>query len=219
MINKDYILRIAERVGRALAIILGLRKLNKQEEALIYIDDLLLQTVGLSSTFINSLSEEMLVKTFSPMGVLNADACLWAASLLKAEGEIYEDMGKSSESYYRYLKSLHLLLAVLLYEHLENDSDFARAAEDLLNRLDEYELPATTRNKLFSYYEHTSRYGKAEDIFYELLEGDHPGRELLEQGQAFYLRLLAKSDDELTRGNLSREEAQEGLAQLKKLGL
>jgi len=218
MMNKDYILRIAERFGRALAIILGLRKLNKQEEALIYIDDLMQQMLGLTSTFLNSLSDAMLIKTFSPMGVLNADACLWAASLLKAEGEVYEDLGKTSESYYRYLKSLSLFLAVLLHERLEENSDFSLAVQDLLGKLEEYELPDTIKSKLFAYYEHIGQYGKAEDTLYELLEPDRSNREMLEQGVAFYTRLLKKSDHQLSEGNLARKEAEEGLAQLSRLG-
>ena len=53
MINKDYILRMAERVGRALAIILGLRQANRYQESLIYIDDLAAQSVeaGVRLTF------------------------------------------------------------------------------------------------------------------------------------------------------------------------
>ena len=65
MINKDYILRMAERFGRYLAIIIGLRQSNKNEEALIYIDDLFLQTTGLTTGFINSVSEEMLLSLLS----------------------------------------------------------------------------------------------------------------------------------------------------------
>jgi len=61
MMNKDYILRMAERFGRALAIILQLRQSNKYEEALIAIDDMFLHTVGYTSSFINSASEEMLL--------------------------------------------------------------------------------------------------------------------------------------------------------------
>ena len=45
---------MAERFGRYLAIIIGLRQSNKNEEALIYIDDLFLQTTGLTTGFINS---------------------------------------------------------------------------------------------------------------------------------------------------------------------
>ncbi|MBV9230296.1 MAG: hypothetical protein JOZ18_13365 [Chloroflexi bacterium] len=214
MINKDYILRLAEQLGRTLAIILGLRKADRNEDALIYIDDLLLQMLGFTSRFINSLSEDMLVRTFSPLGTLNVEACLWAASLLKAEGEIYEDMGNSKESYYRYVKSLRLLLEVLLYEHIDNDSDFYVAAKDLLNKLEDYELPRSTKEKLFTYYEHIGQYAKAEDTLFELLEDDSTDSMLVERGQAFYARLLTKSNSDLIAGNFSREEVQDGLAQL-----
>src|SRR5205085_12319598 len=108
MINKDYILRMAERFGRYLAIIIGLRQSNKNEEALIYIDDLFLQTTGLTTGFINSASEDMLLNLLSPLGVLNVEKCLWVALLLKEEADIYENMNQPTECYYRYLKSLFL---------------------------------------------------------------------------------------------------------------
>jgi hypothetical protein len=112
MINKDYILRLAERIGRAMAIILGLREANQLEDALIYIDELMLQTTGLTSRFINSLSDEMLAQALSPLGTLNIDKCLWVASLLKAEGDIYKAKDNGTESYYRYLRSLNLFTAI-----------------------------------------------------------------------------------------------------------
>src|SRR5437868_14978765 len=94
MINKDYILRMAERVGRALAIILGLRKANRFEEALIYIDDLFLQAVGMTSSFINSVTEETLLHMLSPLGKLDLNKCLWVAALLKAERSEERRVGK-----------------------------------------------------------------------------------------------------------------------------
>ena len=121
MVNKDYILRMAEKFGRALAIIFHLREYNKHEEALIYADDMLLQMTGLTSSFINSVSNEMLIQAISPLGMLNVDKCLWIAVLLKAEGEIYQEMGNSNESYYRYLKSLSLYLLALSREATMQD--------------------------------------------------------------------------------------------------
>ncbi len=112
MVNKDYILRIAERLGRELSILLGLRERDKHEEALIYIDDLLLTMVGLSSRFINSLSEETLLQILSPLGVLNINSCLWIAAMIKAEGDIYAELQQESEAYYRYKKALHLYLTL-----------------------------------------------------------------------------------------------------------
>ena len=216
MINKDYILRMAERVGRYLAIILRLRQANRREEALIYIDELFLQAVGMTSSFINSVTEEMLLHMLSPLGKLDLNKCLWVAALLKAEGEIYEDQGNEKESYYRYLKSLRLFLEAQLHERTLSTSDFSAETEEVLQKLKEYELPDTIKGKLFSYYELTGRYAKAEDTLFELLETEHANRETLQQGIAFYQRLQVKSDSDLTAGNLSRDEVKEGLVELRR---
>lgn len=215
MINKDYILRLAERFGRYLAIVLRLRKFDQDEEALIYLDDLLLKTTGFTSRFLNSLSEEMIIQILSPLDKLNIEAALWCGLLLKAEGEIYEETERANESYHRYLKSLHLLLEVLRHENITSEPEFAQAIAELVKKLDDYELPDSIKEKFFVYYEHIGSYGKAEDIFFELLEVSPDDSGLIERGKAFYGRLLTKGDADLLAGNLSREEAEEGLAQLK----
>ena len=217
MINKDYILRLAERIGIELALILGLRKFNKYEEALIYIDDLLLKTVGLTSRFINSISEETLLQMLSPLGTLNVEACLWIAAMLKAEGEIYEEQGKDNERYYRYLKALCLYLEALQREPIESDSDFYGDVEELLAALEDYELPEYIKSRLVGYYERLGEYGQAEDILFELLEVQPDNAGLIELGRAFYARLLAKSDADLLAGNFSREEVEDGLKQLREI--
>jgi hypothetical protein len=220
MVNKDYLLRLAEKVGRALATIIGLRAYNKNEEALIFIDDLLLKTVGLTSSFLNSLSEEMLVQTISPLDRLNVEACLWIASLLQAEGEIYETMDSANASYYRYHKALYLFLTLILHEPVPDDSTVYSDIDTLLNKLADYELPTPTKSLLFAYYEHIGNYAKAEDTLFDLLEtrsDSERNSPLYVRGEAFYRRLLTKSDDELQEGNLSREEVEEGLAQLEKI--
>jgi tetratricopeptide (TPR) repeat protein len=217
MLNKDYILRIFEQFGRELAIIVGLRKRNKFEDALIYIDNLFLQMTGLTSSFINGLSEEMLIKTFSPLGQLNAHACLWTASLLKAEGEVYEDLGNANESYYRFHKALFLLLEVILHEPIDDDSELFQAVDDLQQKLADYELPVPIREKLFAYYEHLGKYATAEDLLFELLEMSPPDPHALDLGRDFYVRLQKKSEADLVAGSFSHEEVAEGLAHLQQL--
>ncbi len=214
MINKDYLLRLAEQFGRELAVLLHLRQSSKYDEALIYIDDLLLKTVGLTSRFINSLAEDVLVKMLSPLGPLNVDASLWIATMLKAEGEIYEEQGNTKESYYRYLKSLYLFLAVLHQEPADSDSHFYIEAQELLKKLTDYELPNYVKQQLLPYYEHVGQYARTEDTLFELLEASPHDSKLLAQGRAFYTRLLAKSAADLQAGNFSHEEAEEGLKQL-----
>jgi Family of unknown function (DUF6483) len=219
MVNKDYILRLAERYGRFLAIVLGLRAENKHEEALIYIDELFLRTVGLTTGFINSASEEMLLNMISPLGVLDVEKCLWMAVLLKEEADIYEELGKSNESYHRYLKSLHLFLEVALRTIDVKDLDMAKAIMDTLNKLAEYELPLKTKSKLFRYFEQIGSYARAEDVLFEMVESEEAVEGgFIGQGIDFYQRLLKKSDADLKAGNLSREEVEEGLGQLKRMG-
>ncbi len=211
MVNKDYILRMAEKFGRALAVILHLREYNRYEEALITVDDWLLQTTGLTSSFINSVSDEMLVQAISPLGILNVEKCLWIAVLLKAEGEIYDDQEKTNDSYYRYLKSLHLYLLAISHEAFPPDDIIYTDVQELLNKLTEYELPLATKEKLFSYYERIGQYDKAEDMLFEVLEENST---FIGQGRAFYARLDAKNDVDLQGGNFSHEEIAEGLAHL-----
>lgn len=214
MIDKDYLLRIAAEYGRIIAIVLGLRQQNKHAEALAYLDNLLQQTTGLSSDFINSLTEEALLRIFSPLGTLNTQTCLWAASLLKAEGTVYEDLGNTTQSYYRYRKSLYLLISAILIEPMEDESQFYTSVDELLEKLSEYELPDMLKEKLFAYYEHIGKYDKAEDTLFELLATAPARLQLREKGQDFYNRLLKKPDEELQAGNFSLEEAQEGLEQV-----
>jgi Family of unknown function (DUF6483) len=213
MMNKDYILRIAERLGRAMAIILHLRKSNKQEEALIYIDDLFLQTTGFSASFVDSASEEMLLQMVAPLGNLNVQKCVWMALLLKEEGDIYVEMGKEDESYYRYLKSLHFFLEVAKHGDEARDIDVPSAVEYDLSALEAFELPQKTKIKLFSYFDALGQYSRARDMLYEVVnetEGD-VDPDLIEQGKAFFERLRGRSDEDLRVVGLSRKEIGEGL--------
>ncbi|PYV86201.1 MAG: hypothetical protein DMG90_21755 [Acidobacteria bacterium] len=201
-------------MGRELAILLGLCKRQEYQEALIYIDDLLLRMSGLTSRSINGLSEDLLLKALSPLGNLNVEACLWIAIMLKAEGQIYEDQRNTNESYYRYLKSLYLFLKALQYEPLEDHAQFSTEIRELLAKLEDYELPDNLKQQLFRYYEYSGEYAKAEDTLFELLETHPADQKIRAQGIAFYKRLLAKSDADLQAGDFSRSEVRKGIAQL-----
>jgi Family of unknown function (DUF6483) len=216
MINKDYMLRIVERLGRELSILLGLRQRNQSEEALISIDELLLNTTGFTSRFINSLSEATLLNALTPLGILNAGTALWIAALLKYEGEVYEDLHQESEVYYRFVKALHLYLALLLQEPGMTDTDASDQVQTLLTKLADYDLPTSTQKLLFSYYEYSGNYAKAEDTLFNLLEVTPSDQPLRTLGLAFYQRLQHKDSQDLSEGNFSLEEVEEGLTTLQK---
>jgi len=216
MINKDYILRIAERFGKELAILLHLRERSQFEEALIHMDDLYLNSLGLTIGFVNSISEEVLLTLISTLGAMDSEKCLWVALLLKTEGDIYDDQGKSDEAYYRYVKSLYFSIEVVLHTTNLDGLTILNEIEDMLNILEEYELPLKTKNQLFRYYERLGNYDKAEDALFDIAEMKNDNFNMLASGTTFYERLLSKSNADLAAGNFSREEAKEGLSELQR---
>jgi len=158
MTQKDYILRIAENVGRALAQIIYDKEIHEYQGALSLIDELCKQTVGAGSGFIHAISEETLLAMLTLLGILNVEKALLIATLLKAEGEIYEDQGNPDAAYESYLKALNLFLEILLRDDHLHDLRCSPEVEDILDKLEAYELPLDTRRLLFQYYEQRREY-------------------------------------------------------------
>lgn len=218
MSQRDYILRIAEEFGRALAqVIYQNKQIRDYSAGRNFIDEQCKQALGVGLGFIHSMPEETLLSLLTSFGTLNTEKCWLLATLLKAEGDIFEQQGDSNASYYSYLKSLNLVLEVLLLDPTISSTDFIPELEGLLYKLSEYELPAKTKLMLFQYFNQSGKYARAEDVLYEMLESEEPDAEILKCGFTFYQELKKKSDAALSIGNFSREEVEEGLARLEEL--
>jgi hypothetical protein len=217
MTQRDYILRIAEEFGRALAQVLYNRQIQDYAAAHTLVDEQCKQAFGMGIGFMRSIPDETLLSMLTSFDTLNTEKCWLLAILLKTEGDIYQDQGNASESYYSYVRSLNLVLEVLLLDTTINGTATVPELEDLLSRLSEYELPTRTRLLLFQYFDHTGKYARAEDVLFEMLEAGDLDGDLHARGTAFYQRLMRKSDAALSVGNFSREEVAEGLARLEKM--
>jgi len=158
MLQKDYILRVAEDVGRALAQIIYHKEIRDYQGALSLIDELFKQSMGMGSSFIHAVYEETLLSMFILLGILDLEKALIVATLLKTEGNIYKDQGNADAAYYSYLKSLNLFLEILLRDDNLHDLQCSPEIEDLLDKLEEYELPPNTRRFLSQYYEQRRRF-------------------------------------------------------------
>ena len=152
MPQKDYILRIAEDVGRALAQIIYHQEIRDYQGALSLIDEVLKQSVGMGAGFIHAVSEETLLAMLTVLGVLDLEKALLIAKLLKAEGDIYEEQGNPDAAYEGYLISLNLLLEIVLRDDHLHDLHVSPEVEDLLGKLDAYELPQHTMRRLLQLY-------------------------------------------------------------------
>jgi tetratricopeptide (TPR) repeat protein len=153
MTQKDYILRIAENVGRALAQIIYDKEIQDYQGALSLIDELCKQTVGAGAGFIHAISEETLLAMLTLLGILNVEKALLIATLLQAEGDIYEEQGNPDAAYESYLKALNLLLEIVLRDDHLHDLRVSPQVEDILGKLEAYELPLDTRRLLSQYHE------------------------------------------------------------------
>jgi hypothetical protein len=218
MSQRDYILRIAQEFGRALAQVLYNREIKDYAAAHILIDEQSKQIFGMGIGFMRSVPEETLLSMLTSFDTLDTEKCWLLAILLKAEGDIYEDQGNASESYYSYIRSFNLFLEVLLLDTTSSGRRIVPEIEDILSRLSDYDLPIKTKLLLFRYFDHAQEFARAEGLLFEMLEASGPDEDLLAYGASFYQQLLKKSDATLSAGNFSKEKVEKGLARLERIG-
>lgn len=214
MTQHDYILRIAEDIGRVLAQVLFHQQKQDYQGAHAFIDEQFRQILGMGAGFIHSAPEETLLAMLSSFGHLDIERCWLLATLLKADGEVFEAQDNENESYYSYLKALDLYLTALVGDGELRPLDAVPEVEGLLYKLSAFELPNRTKKLLFSYFEQTGSFSNAEDMLFELLESAPDDATLMTQGRDFYLRLLRLNDAKLAMANFSRDGAEDGLVKL-----
>jgi hypothetical protein len=214
MLKNDYIMRIIEQFINAMALILRYQKADEYEKALQTTGDTFTKIFGAGSDFFNSLADQDLINLLKTNGALDKDKTIMIAALLKIEGDLFESQKNSDESSHRYLKSLNLYLESYLNDNPNGraqtiSTDYYNDIENLLQKLDSYELPPQTKNRIWQYFEKEGKYSRAEDLLYELYE-ETPEDDLFGQGISFYDRLMQKNDQQLNAGDLPRDEVEEG---------
>jgi len=105
-----------------------------------------------------------------------------------------------------YCKSLKLFFS--LTNEIE-EGKFNKNIEEILNKLDYYELDKEMIFDIYKYYFQLGIFGKAEDKLYQLLDINYTG--IIEEINKFYELLLKKDDRVLDIGNLSRNEIIEAI--------
>ena len=212
MYQRDYLLRMVEMLGQVLAKVLGQKDLKSTEEALLDIDRAGKMFIGLDSVMVSSFSDEDLIALLHSGGALDTNKCLAVAELQYAEGQVLELRQDDNEYRLQYQRSLHFFLEAVTQDRDISAGSYDEKINILLSKLHDIILPPAVLNKLFRYYEQQGAYAKAEDVLFELMD-TNPVK-TIDDGIVFYKRLLCKTDDELERGNLPRNEVEEGLREL-----
>ena len=212
MFETDYIVRMIHQFVAFLARLLFRIQSGNLNEARLDIRNASEQFLGLSLALILGLSNEGLSDILSLDGGRDVEKVYVAAQLIFCEARVRDADGQPDATEL-YLKSLDLLLRHFprMDETLKDGA--ISAIDQIVTSLGNQDLSLETCRLLVAYYEIRGEYARSEDRLFELTERGLG--EALQIGVSFYERLLKKTDQELERGNLPRNEVTEGLEELK----
>jgi hypothetical protein len=236
MLQRDYMMRMIESMSETLGQMMGLRKQQKQEEALTLSGDLLEKLLRMKPELARKLSAGDLISMLGQRGTADPEDLRALGTLMSAEADTLAELGRDGEAVSLRAKALHMFLAAemeelahasVLAEELglsvgavqEQDDD--RAALDkpdeaalLMERLGNAQLPRSTGLLAAAASERRGWYDKAENYLYAMVEdGVGHASDLV----AFYTRLMLLSDDQLEAGGLPRDELVLGMAEFDRM--
>ena len=214
MVNKDYIMRLIEQLSQAIAKILFNVENKNYEAATNEINLSYRGLTGLDPLLVNSMSDQELISFITKDKTAYQEKCLVIARLLRAEAEVNEIINNDfNNALGKYWKSLSLYLELSL-NNIDAIKDNSPHIEFILAKIKSYTLPLHIKYKLFRYCELIGEYSKAEDLLFELVDSKYP--DIISEGKNFFQRLSQKSNEELSAGNLPREELKNGIDDLNK---
>ncbi len=204
--QQDYLLRMIQQFGVFVAAVFNLHKEGKSAEALEQLSEGYGRFSGLNPTLVHALSEEDLVQLLHSRGGIDPQRCWSLAELLREEALIYEDLGQTSESAPRFVKSLRLYLEVI--DEIDDLPKLLNVTgiEQIIDRIDEFNLPRGTRERTIEYLERSGRLDVAENVVIWSLESPDLDGTRAEDAEAFYQRLLGRPDADLTAAGMTRDE-------------
>jgi len=207
VITRDYLLRMIHQLGLVLAAVLKLNKEKRYDDALHEIHLSSRQLLGMDIGLLVSLSDDAVIRLLSLGDRFDAEKCIVAAELLRIVGEVKAQQGDETASFHCRTTSLSLFLELLAHETGTLPKEYFDFTEGLIPQVSSYELPLTLRMKMVRYYEYTGRFDLAENILFEIVESEP---RYASEGVRFYTRLQSKSDEELRKGQLPRNEVEMG---------
>jgi hypothetical protein len=205
-----------EQIVRVLAKILFNVEMGNYRGAFDEIDSAFKGLTGLDYNFLNSLSDKDIIALLkiSEDNEITGAKCFMIGKLLKEAA----GLKAMEENNYRinseYQKALSLYLEGILSNRnsIRLFEDYFKDIDIIIEKIKNDEISPDIRFKLFKFYELTGKFDKAEEELFSLEKLNYS--EIQKEGINFYKKLEMMSDDELKKGNFSREEAKQGLNEL-----
>jgi hypothetical protein len=211
-IQRDYLQRIIEQFGRALARILTKRAKASYEDLRVHIELACRENTGLDYPLAVDLLMPRLLDMLEAGSSARPHRYLILGDLLQLDGWLLrenDEIGASDERLVRaiwmYLHGTRSPYEVIAGECVEN---LAALVEELPSRA----LPHELKRKLVDHFEDIGAFVRAERLLFDLTDTNDPA--MIRRGRAFYEHLVKLSRETLEAGGLTREEARRGLARM-----
>jgi len=214
MFSDDYILRIIRQATAVFARIIGLKRAEQYHEALQVIDQTLEQLLGLDAEMIRLLDDESLYTLLTKNEGLDLEKLEFVADLFKEEGDIHKLQNQIDESITCYIRSLNYYLIIGINSESSPPIKLSQKIDELLHKLEPYAIEEQTLLNLYSYYESTKEFAKADNMLSKIVSPNDSKAFVVDEMKSFYKRLLEKSTKELADGGVSRVEIQNKLKEL-----
>ena len=216
MFQRDYILRMIEQFTKALAKILFNKSLNNYEAALEELHNNYKGVFGIDKELIAVSSAEEIVALLKLKNIADPKVDIMLAEYLSEEADIQNIVSNGTcDKSSLDQKALELFFeAVLVHKEFQLPEYYSKI-NDLVEATKSFARQVELSKKIIRYFELTNDYSKAEDILFGLTVS-FPAVAGAE-GEAFYKRLECKTDEELLKGNFTRDEIHQGLAEFRKL--
>lgn len=109
MLRRDLIMKQIEELAKVLAVIIGLRKAGKGNEALEQIDEALRDFLKLDTALLDAITQEELITELHGKMKLADEQVEIVARMMAERGEVLEANGETGKAQVQYTRSLHLL--------------------------------------------------------------------------------------------------------------
>lgn len=220
MPRQDFVMQLLAQLRGVLPYILDLVRAGNYHEAHALIDQSVRELVGVGLDGVMRLEETAVIELLQRRhSTAWEEGYLFLVAMLTEESEILLAEGETDRGVARAFKALNLLLYLGVQDGELPQHELIPSVDSLLTRVADYHLPPQSSAYLLQYLEAQGEFAAAENVLFDWVEADtavstdHVPNPI-ETGVAFYERLLAKSDQQIVAGGLTRAEVQDSLAEL-----
>ncbi len=215
MFQKDYILRMIEQFVKVIAKVLFNKESKNYGTALEEIQENYLTVFGIDKELILASSAEDIISLLKLRGGAKPEVILMLAEFLKEEANLHKEVNQLQ---HEEIDKINCKALSLFYEVVLNDSKYQtkehyEKIDSLIKAAERFCRQPDLMVKTILYFELKGEYDEAENILFELI--GLSAAAAAKEGENFYDRLKSRSDEELAKGNFSRDEVEQGLSEFK----